>query len=383
MTELKNDRFLRALLRQPVDITPVWMMRQAGRYLPEYRATRAKAGSFMDLCKNPELACEVTLQPLRAFPAGRGDPVLRHPDHPRCHGAGPVLRRGRGAALRAPGARRGRRSTRSACPIRSRSWATSWTRCAPIRRELDGRVPLIGFSGSPWTLATYMVEGGGTKTFARVQGHDVRSTRHLMHALLGKLADAVTAYLNAQIAAGAQARDDLRHLGRRAHAARLPGVLAGLHAAHRRRLTRERGGPPGAGDPVHQGRRPVARARWPTPAATPWAWTGPSTSAMRATGSATASRCRATSIPARCMPRRSDPARGRRDPGQLRPGLRARLQPRPRHPPGDTARTRRCDGRGRARTERPLSSLISPIRPSRKTAPVESLPEASFHGSQG
>jgi uroporphyrinogen decarboxylase len=106
VTELKNDTFLRALMREPVAYTPVWMMRQAGRYLPEYRETRAKAGSFMDLCRNPELACEVTIQPLERFPLGCRDPVLGHPHHPGCHGFGAVFHRGRGAAFRAPGAQR-------------------------------------------------------------------------------------------------------------------------------------------------------------------------------------------------------------------------------------------------------------------------------------
>ena len=160
---LQNDTFLRACLRQPTDYTPVWLMRQAGRYLPEYRDTRARAGSFMGLATNPDYATEVTLQPLRALSARRGDPVLRHPDRARRDGPGPEVRR----TARA-------RASRSRCATRRPSRALAvpdmdklryvFDAVASIRRALNGRVPLIGFSGSPWTLACYMVEGAGSTT---------------------------------------------------------------------------------------------------------------------------------------------------------------------------------------------------------------------------
>ena len=203
MSELKNDRFLRALLREPVDMTPVWMMRQAGRYLPEYRATREKAGSFMDLCKNPELACEVTLQPLDRFPLDAAilfSDILTIPD---AMGLGLYFTEGEGPRFERP--------VRDAAAIRAlgvpdpeQDLGYVVDAVRTIRRELAGRVPLIGFSGSPWTLATYMVEGGSTKTFARSKGM-MFDEPGLMHELLAKLADAVILYLNAQIAAGAQA----------------------------------------------------------------------------------------------------------------------------------------------------------------------------------
>ena len=203
MSELKNDRFLRALLREPVDMTPVWMMRQAGRYLPEYRATREKAGSFMDLCKNPELACEVTLQPLDRFPLDAAilfSDILTIPD---AMGLGLYFTEGEGPRFERP--------VRVAAAIRAlgvpdpeQDLGYVVDAVRTIRRELAGRVPLIGFSGSPWTLATYMVEGGSTKTFARSKGM-MYDEPGLMHELLAKLADAVILYLNAQIAAGAQA----------------------------------------------------------------------------------------------------------------------------------------------------------------------------------
>jgi uroporphyrinogen decarboxylase len=203
MSNLKNDRFLRALLRQPVDMTPVWMMRQAGRYLPEYRATRAKAGSFLDLCKNPELACEVTLQPLARFPLDAAilfSDILTIPD---AMGLGLYFGEGEGPKFERPIRDR---SAVDALGVPDPEGELRYVMDAvrTIRRELDGRVPLIGFSGSPWTLATYMVEGGSTKNFALSKGmmFDAPET---MHALLGKLADSVTSYLNAQIAAGAQA----------------------------------------------------------------------------------------------------------------------------------------------------------------------------------
>ncbi|MEW8625876.1 MAG: uroporphyrinogen decarboxylase [Candidatus Thiodiazotropha sp.] len=203
MTSLKNDRFLRALAREPVDMTPVWMMRQAGRYLPEYRATRAKAGSFMDLCQNPELACEVTLQPLDRYPLDAAilfSDILTVPD---AMGLGLYFTTGEGPRFERP-------VTDEAAvealglPDMAEDLGYVMDAVSTIRRELDGRVPLIGFSGSPWTLATYMVEGGGTKNFSKVKGM-MFDRPELMHRLLEKVTTAVTAYLNAQVEAGAQA----------------------------------------------------------------------------------------------------------------------------------------------------------------------------------
>lgn len=203
MTKLQNDRFLRALNREPVDVTPVWMMRQAGRYLPEYRATREKAGSFMDLCRNAELACEVTIQPLDRYPLDAAilfSDILTIPD---AMGLGLSFNTGHGPKFDRP--------VRTAAdvqnlPIPDPEGELQYVMNAvrTIRKELDGRVPLIGFSGSPWTLATYMVEGGGTKEFGKVKGM-MFSEPALMHQLLDKLAQSVTTYLNGQIAAGAQA----------------------------------------------------------------------------------------------------------------------------------------------------------------------------------
>ncbi len=203
MSELKNDRFLRALLRQPVDMTPVWIMRQAGRYLPEYRATREKAGSFMQLCMNPELACEVTLQPLRRFPLDAAilfSDILTIPD---AMGLGLYFAEGEGPNFRHP--------VRSAAdieklPVPDPEDQLRYVMDAVrvIRRELDGSVPLIGFAGSPWTLATYMVEGSSSKEFARIKKL-MFDEPALAHKLLATTARAVTLYLNAQIAAGAQA----------------------------------------------------------------------------------------------------------------------------------------------------------------------------------
>ncbi len=203
MTPLRNDRFLRALARQSVDRTPIWIMRQAGRYLPEYRATRARAGSFMALCQNPELACEVTLQPLDRFALDAAilfSDILTIPD---AMGLGLSFAEGEGP--------------RFAHPIRSNADIDRLGVLDPedelryvpaavrtIREALDGRVPLIGFSGSPWTLMTYMVEGGSSKSFSRAKGL-LYSDALAAHRLLAVVADSVTAYLNAQIAAGAQA----------------------------------------------------------------------------------------------------------------------------------------------------------------------------------
>lgn len=202
MSELNNDRFLKALMRQPVDRTPVWMMRQAGRYLPEYRATRARAGDFMSLCKNTELACEVTLQPLERYELDAAilfSDILTIPD---AMGLGLYFEEGEGPKFRKP--------VRTEADIEQLkvvdtasdlSYVTDAV--TMIRRELQGRVPLIGFSGSPWTLATYMVEGQSSRDFARAK--TMLYTRpELMHQLLDKLALSVIDYLNAQIVAGAQ-----------------------------------------------------------------------------------------------------------------------------------------------------------------------------------
>lgn len=203
MSELKNDRFLRALLRQPVDVTPVWMMRQAGRYLPEYRASRARAGDFMGLCMNPDMACEVTLQPLERYPLDAAilfSDILTIPD---AMGLGLYFETGEGPKFK--------KTVRTEAdvnalkvidPAKDLPYVTDAVRT--IRRELNGRVPLIGFSGSPWTLATYMVEGGSSRDFRRAK-EMLYSQPQVMHQLLDTLAESVIVYLNAQILAGAQA----------------------------------------------------------------------------------------------------------------------------------------------------------------------------------
>ncbi|RMH51049.1 MAG: uroporphyrinogen decarboxylase [Zetaproteobacteria bacterium] len=203
MTSLHNDLFLRACLRQPTERTPVWMMRQAGRYLPEYRATRARAGDFLTLCKSPDLACEVTLQPVDLVGV---DAAILFSDIlvvPEAMGMELVFTAGEGP--------------RFPQPIRTEADIDALARPDPndelgyvmeaigrIRRALAGRVPLIGFSGSPWTLATYAVEGGGSKNFSVIKKMMFNHPRAL-HRLLEKLADAVADYLNAQIASGVQA----------------------------------------------------------------------------------------------------------------------------------------------------------------------------------
>src|SRR5687768_4533628 len=200
---MTNTRFLRALNRQPVDRTPVWLMRQAGRYLPEYRATRAQAGSFMGLATNPELACEVTLQPLRRFELDAAilfSDILTIPD---AMGLGLSFAEGEGPRFARPV-----RSTadidRLAVPDMDRELRYVMDAVRLIRKELAGSVPLIGFSGSPWTLACYMIEGGGSDNFARTKALALDDPKSL-HKLLDVVTDAVIAYLSAQRAAGAQA----------------------------------------------------------------------------------------------------------------------------------------------------------------------------------
>ena len=202
MTELKNDRFLRALMRKPVDMTPVWMMRQAGRYLPEYRATRKKAGSFMDLCTSPDLACEVTLQPLERYPLDAAilfSDILTIPD---AMGLGLYFVEGEGPCFKNP--LRDEAAIRAlAIPDPMQELRYVMDAVSTIRRELDGRVPLIGFSGSPWTLATYMVEGSSSKDFKIIKAM-LYERPELLDQLLDKIAESVVLYLNAQIESGAQ-----------------------------------------------------------------------------------------------------------------------------------------------------------------------------------
>lgn len=202
MTTLQNDRYLRALLREPVDMTPVWMMRQAGRYLPEYRATRAEAGDFMSLCKNPELACEVTLQPLRRFALDAAilfSDILTIPD---AMGLGLYFETGEGPRFERP-VRSLADVQKLGVPDPEQELGYVMDAVRTIRRELKGAVPLIGFSGSPWTLATYMVEGGSSKAFTRIKKM-MYAEPQTLYLLLDKLADSVIVYLNAQIRAGAQ-----------------------------------------------------------------------------------------------------------------------------------------------------------------------------------
>jgi len=203
MTDLANDLFLRACLRQPTERTPVWMMRQAGRYLPEYRATRARAGGFLNLCKTPELACEVTMQPIDLIGV---DAAILFSDIlvvPEAMGMELVFTTGEGPKFPQP--------IRTAAdvaqlpvpdPMVELKYVMDAIRL--IRTTLAGRVPLIGFTGSPWTLATYAIEGGGSKNFSIIKKMLFDSPK-VLHQLLDKLADSVAAYLNAQIESGVQA----------------------------------------------------------------------------------------------------------------------------------------------------------------------------------
>ena len=199
---LQNDSFLRACLRQPTDHTPVWLMRQAGRYLPEYRATRARAGSFMGLATNTDYATEVTLQPLERYALDAAilfSDILTVPD---AMGLGLSFALGEGPKFAAP-VRDEAAVARLAVPDMNKLRYV-FDAVRSIRHALNGRVPLIGFSGSPWTLACYMVEGAGSDDYRLVKTM-LYSRPDLMHRMLAVNADAVAQYLNAQIDAGAQA----------------------------------------------------------------------------------------------------------------------------------------------------------------------------------
>jgi uroporphyrinogen decarboxylase len=297
---LTNDRFLRALRREPVDCTPVWIMRQAGRYLPEYRETRARAGSFLALAKTPELACEVTLQPLRRFDLDAAilfSDILTVPD---AMGLGLYFAEGEGPKFERP-IRSSAQIAQLAVPDMEMDLGYVMDAVRLIRRELRGRVPLIGFSGSPWTLACYMVEGGGSDNFSRIKAMAYNEPAAL-HRLLEITTRAVIAYLAAQRAAGAQALQVFDTWG---------GVLAPplYREFSLRYLTRiaqelERG-------QGHE-RTPLIlfgkgmRRTWkssPPPAPTASASTGWCHSRTRGAAPATRSRCRATSTRRCCTPR--------------------------------------------------------------------------------
>lgn len=203
MPSLQNDRFIRALKREPVNTTPIWIMRQAGRYLPEYRELRAEAGSFMSLCTNPELACEVTLQPLRRYDLDAAilfSDILTVPD---AMGLGLYFAEGEGPKFKNP-VRTSADVEKLPIPDPEDSLGYVTGAVRKIQQELNGKLPLIGFAGSPWTVATYMIEGGSTKDFAKTKQMLYREPATL-HALLEKLADSTTLYLQAQIAAGVNA----------------------------------------------------------------------------------------------------------------------------------------------------------------------------------
>lgn len=197
---LINDRLLRALRRQPVDMTPVWIMRQAGRYLPEYRATRKRAGDFMTLCKTPELACEVTLQPLQRFDLDAAilfSDILTIPD---AMGLGLSVVENKGPQFARP-LRTGNDIRSLRVPDVESGLGYVMDAVRLIKRELQGKVPLIGFAGSPWTIATYMIEGESSKNFSRAKGM-LYGQPELLHLLLDVLSRAITDYLKSQVAAG-------------------------------------------------------------------------------------------------------------------------------------------------------------------------------------
>lgn len=200
---MKNDRFLRAIWHQPIDATPIWIMRQAGRYLPEYRQVRQQTGSFLKLCKTPELACQVTLQPLARFPLDAAilfSDILTIPD---AMGLGLYFKEGEGPAFERPvQTARAIEALRVPEPETQLHYVLDTIKM--IQHDLDGKVPLIGFCGSPWTLATYMVEGRADKSFPLICKMQ-QEAPELLHQLLNKLAESVASHLNAQIVAGVQA----------------------------------------------------------------------------------------------------------------------------------------------------------------------------------
>ena len=202
MSELKNDLFLRACKRQNVERTPIWIMRQAGRYLPEYRAVRAKA-DFLTMCKTPELAAEVTIQPVDIIGV---DAAILFSDIlviPEAMGMHLGLNEGEGPVFPNP-----IRTTEDVKKLKdidpTKELKYVLDAVSLTKKNLNNRVPLIGFSGSPWTLLTYMVEGRGSKNFSEVKKL-IYNNPELAHAILGKLSNTIADYLSAKIEAGCNA----------------------------------------------------------------------------------------------------------------------------------------------------------------------------------
>ena len=357
MSALQNDRLLRALAREPVDRTPVWFMRQAGRYLPEYRATRAKAGSFLGLATNPELACEVTLQPLARFSL---DAAILFSDIlmiPKAMGVGLAFEEGEGPRIERP--------VRSAsdidalpAPDLARELRFVFDAVALIRRELSGRVPLIGFAGSPWTVATYMIEGGSSRDFARAKALALRRSAGAAPAAgeTGARDDRVPECADRRRRTGGH---DLRHLGRRRSRRRLIGEFSLTYMEQVvADLIRER-----------EGRRvPVilftkGGGAWLERMAVAGAdalgvdWMTELSAARR--DDLRPRRAAGQPRPGRAVrAARGDPRRGRARAREFRPRARARLQPRPRHPARRRPGARCGDGRGGARVVARVSPLI-------------------------
>ena len=254
---LKNDLLLRALLREPTPRRPIWLMRQAGRYLPEYRATRERAGGFLAMCTTPDIACEITLQPVDRYPL---DAAILFSDIltiPHAMNLGLEFEAGEGPKFERP-VRSAADIARLGVPDPGQELKYVIDAVALVRRELAGRVPLIGFAGSPWTVATYMVEGGGSKTFGQIKRMMYEAPRDL-HRLLEILAKATILYLNAQIAAGRAGRHAVRYLGRRSDAGAIRGILPALHGRGGGRADAQGRRPPGAQHRLHQGRRRMAQ----------------------------------------------------------------------------------------------------------------------------
>jgi len=301
MAELANDLLLRALLCEKVERTPVWIMRQAGRYLPEYRELREQAGDFMSLCSNPDLACEVTLQPLRRF---KLDAAILFSDIltvPNAMGLGLYFEAGEGPRFERP--------VRSPSDIKNlrqpdveKDLGYVFEAVRTIRRELNGSVPLIGFAGSPWTVATYMVEGRSSRDFATIKRLATEDPAALS-SLLDIVAQTTIDYLNAQVAAGAQAIMLLTLGERRLRRMTIGGIRS---QACRKLSTDSRARAMGERCRSSCSRKVPDRCcpSWPIQAATPWAWIGQLILQRHASTLLTRWRYRETSTRQRCESRR-------------------------------------------------------------------------------